>query len=199
MISNLSEIEAGTTDPAKALPQEPWYVLRVRSNCEKKVSDGLISRGVEEFLPTYRCRSYWSDRVKWIDRPLFSGYVFCRLGDGPWSRITQVPGVIGPVSFGSRPAPVDFAEMAALRKMVGSSAPLFPVVFLRTGQRVMVKRGPLAGLEGILERIGKDCRVLVSVSLLHRSVAAEVDAEWVVPIPEARISSSRLEASRAAA
>jgi transcription antitermination factor NusG len=157
----------------------PWHALRVRSNFERKAADFLHAVGLEEFLPSYRCRSYWSDRVKWVERPLFPGYVFCRFNFGNSLKVMQTPGVVEVVNFGGKPAPVDEAEIEALRVLVHSSAPLFPRAFLRLGQRVVIKHGPLAGVEGILEKFEKGCRIVVSVSLLQRSVAAEVDAEWV--------------------
>jgi transcription antitermination factor NusG len=74
---------------------------------------------------------------------------------------------------------VDHGEIEALLMMMRSSVPLFPHAFLRVGQRVSIERGPLAGLEGILERLDKNCRIVVSISLLQRSVSAQIDAEWV--------------------
>ena len=168
--------------PVQNLPQnEPlnWYALRIRSNFEKKAADSLQQRGLEGFLPSYKQRSYWSDRVKWVDRPLFPGYVFCRFTMKDWLPVMQTPGVLDSVSFGGKPAPVDAGEMATLVELVKSPVPLFPRAFLNVGQRVVIKRGPLSGLEGILERFDKECRIVVSVSLLQRSVSATIDAEWV--------------------
>jgi len=156
-----------------------WYALRVRSNFEKKAADALRARGLEEFLPAYRLRSNWSDRVKWIEKPLFPGYVFCRFDSHNWLPVMQVPGIIEAVQFGGRPVPVDVAEINALQVLVQSDLPLFRRAFLHVGQKVKILRGPLTGLEGILEKFEKECRIVVSVTLLQRSVSAEIDAEWV--------------------
>jgi transcription antitermination factor NusG len=168
--------------PAQDPPQAEtprWYALRVRSNFERKAADSLHRRDLEQFLPSYRQRSYWSDRMKWVERPLFPGYVFCRFSMRDWLSVMQTPGVVQAVNFGGVPAPVDDGEIEALARLVSSSVPLFPRAFLNVGQRVEIKRGPLTGLEGILERFEKECRIVVSVSLLQRSVSAEIDAEWV--------------------
>lgn len=173
------------TVPMQAIlrPAEtPWYALRVRSNFERKSADLLSESGFEQFSPTYRCRSYWSDRMKWVDRPLFPGYVFCRFELRNRLTVLQTPGVVQAVSFGGRLVPVDDREIESLRILLRSPLPLFPRAFLHTGQRVMIKRGPLTGVEGIIEEFGKNCRIVVSVALLQRSVSAEVDAEWLTGI-----------------
>jgi transcription antitermination factor NusG len=171
-----------TSDEIADSPPLNWYALRVRSNFERKAADSLQQRGLEHFLPSYKQRSYWSDRVKVIERPLFPGYVFCRFGMKDWILAMQTPGVLQTVSFAGKPAPVIDAEIEALYTLVRSPVPLFPRAFLNVGQRVRIKQGPLTGLEGILERFEKECRIVVSVTLLQRSVSAAIDAEWVVSV-----------------
>ena len=160
----------------------PWFAVQVRSNFEKKSSEFLRLRGFEQFSPTYRCRSYWTDRTKWVDRPLFPGYIFCRFDPTSWLPVLQAPGVVRPVSFAGKPVPVEESEIVSLRVLVNSPLPLFPRAFLHVGQRIRIKFGPLTGLEGILEELGKNCRIVVSVTLLQRSVSAEIDAEWVTAL-----------------
>lgn len=159
--------------------QSCWYALRVRSNFEKKTANFLNQRGFEEFMPTYEARRYWSDRVKLVERPLIPGYVFCRFDAARRLPIMQAPGVVQIVSFGSEPIPVDEAEIESLRALVRSAVPLFPRIFLHVGERVVIQRGPLNGVEGILEKFQKGYRIVVSISLLQRSVSAEIDADWV--------------------
>jgi transcription antitermination factor NusG len=177
-------VEADTTgaSPVPAGGTWPWYALRVRSNFERKSAELLHQKGLEEFLPSYRRRSRWSDRTKWVERPLFPGYLFCRFDPQNWLPVLQTPGVVHAVGFGGKPVPVEEAEIESLRTLVRSSVPLFPQAFLRVGQKVRIKTGPLAGVEGILEQFEKNCRITVSISLLQRSVSAEIDAEWVAGI-----------------
>lgn len=160
----------------------PWYALRVRSNFERKSAELLRQKGLEEFLPSYRKRSRWSDRTKWVERPLFPGYLFCRFDPQNWLPVLQTPGVVHAVGFGGKPVPVEEAEIESLRTLVRSAVPLFPQAFLRVGQKVRIKAGPLTGVEGILEQFEKNCRITVSITLLQRSVSAEIDAEWVAGI-----------------
>jgi transcription antitermination factor NusG len=160
----------------------PWFALRVRSNFERKSADLLGQKGLEQFLPTYRRRTRWSDRTKWVERPLFPGYLFCRFDPENWLPVLQTAGIVHAVSMGGRPIPVEEAEIESLRTLVKSSLPLFPQAFLRIGQKVRIQHGPLAGVEGILEQFEKNCRIVVSVSLLQRSVSAEINAEWIAGI-----------------
>jgi transcription antitermination factor NusG len=117
-----------------------------------------------------------------VERPLFPGYVFCRFDQGDRLPILVTPGVVGVVGLGKTPVPIPEAEMKAVEGIVRSGLPATPWPFLRVGQRLVMERGPLAGIEGILQEIKSRYRFIVSVNLLQRSVAAEVEAEWVRPV-----------------
>lgn len=159
-----------------------WFALKVRSNFEKKSAEILREKGYQEFAPSYRSRRYWSDRVKLIDQPLFPGYVFCRFNPNHFLPVLQTAGVLQVVGFGGKLAPVDDRELVSLRTLINSSVPLFQRAFLQVGQKVLIKRGPLAGVEGILEEVRKGFRIVVSISLLQRSVTAEIDSNWVTAV-----------------
>jgi len=158
-----------------------WYALRVRSNSEWAVSTALTSKDYESFLPTYRTRRRWSDRMKEIEAPLFQGYTFCRFDATRRLPILTTPGVVSIVGSTAGPIPVDDREIASVRGMVASGAVIGPWPFLREGQYVAVERGPLAGVEGIVVSFKGQYRLAVSVSLLQRSVAVEIDRNWVRP------------------
>jgi transcription antitermination factor NusG len=142
----------------------------------------LRETGYEEFLPTYKLESRWTDRTKIIDQPLFSGYVFCRLNLNDRLPVLQVPGVVGLVGVGKVPAPVPEEELERVRALVRSGLLVTPWPFLEVGQSVLIERGPLAGLEGILQRFKGKLRIVVSVTLLQRSVSAEIDRAWIRPL-----------------
>lgn len=161
---------------------ENWYALRVRSNHETVVQSGLRSRGFEEFLPVYRARSRWSDRVKVIQRPLFPGYVFARFDASNRLPVLMLPGFVHIVGFGNGPEPVDEKELHAIRRFVDSGLPITPWPYLREGEMVVVQHGALAGLEGIVLRATDSLRLVVSLNLLQRSVAVELDRESVKPL-----------------
>jgi transcription antitermination factor NusG len=90
--------------------------------------------------------------------------------------------VVQVVGFGGKLAPVDDLELASLRTLISSSVPLFQRAFLQVGRKVLIKRGPLAGVDGILEEVRKGFRIVVSISLLQRSVTAEIDSNWVTAV-----------------
>lgn len=166
-----------------------WYVLRVRSRFENTVAAHLRGRGYEWFLPLYKCRRRWSDRYKEIELPLFPGYVFCQLNPLNRLPVLSIPGVVHIVGVGQVPLPVDEAEIVAIQTAIRSGLPRQPWPFLQIGHKVRVEYGPLCGIEGILLRFGSHQRLVLSVVLLQRSVAVQVDESWVQPsTPERRNS-----------
>jgi transcription antitermination factor NusG len=178
MVSSISPI---VTSAAETSPH-PWLALTVRPRHEKSVALHLSGKGYTQYLPLYRSRRQWSDRVQHVDLPLFAGYVFSRFDPLRRLPVLTIPGVLSLVSFGQGPEPVDAAELEAIRRIAESGVPVEPWPFLKIGQRVLVERGPLAGLEGVLLKMRSQCRIVVSVTMLQRSVAAEVGRDCISPI-----------------
>jgi len=164
----------------------PWFAVRVRSNHERVAAAHLRERGYEEFSPSWKTERRWSDRTKEMDQFFFPGYVFCRLNPLDRLPVLTAPGVVDLVSFGKIPAPVPELEIENVRRMVQSGLFVMPWPFLELGHRVLIERGPLAGVEGILDEVKGKCRLVVSVQLLQRSVSAEVDRDWIRPLPVGR-------------
>lgn len=133
-------------------------------------------------MPLYATRRRWSDRLKEIQLPLFDGYVFCKLDLLYRMPVLTIPGVIQFVGIGKTPAPIAENEIVALQSAVKSGLPLMPWPFLKIGQRVLVEHGPLRDLEGILMKAKGSHRLILSLSLLQRSVAVEVDRDCVAPV-----------------
>lgn len=154
-----------------------WYAAHTRSNFEKRVAAELEAKGVEPYLPAYQEIHQWKDRRKRVEVPVFPGYVFVRLSDSPARRLAvlQTAGVLRLLGHGGAPEPVDDAELEALRRLLKSNPRCLAHPFLREGARVRVKRGALAGVEGILARLKNQSRLVISVALLAQSVAVEVD------------------------
>ena len=164
----------------------PWYALRVKSRYENTVATHLQGRGYESFLPVYKCQRRWSDRFKEIELPLFSGYVFCQFSPLNRLPILSIPGVVHVVGVGRTPIPMDESEIAAIQAAIKSGLPSQPWPFLQVGHRVRIEYGPLCGLEGILSGFRGHQRLVLSVTLLQRSIAVQVDAAWVQPLPPDR-------------
>lgn len=159
-----------------------WYAVRVKSNCEQMTSAAIRSRGYEEFLPLYRSRRRWSDRVREVQAPLFPGYVFARLDPHNRLPILSLSSVVGIVSIAKKPAPIPDFEIEAVRRVLETGAHCGPWPFLNAGQLIRIERGPLTGLEGILLQVKNRYRLVISVSILQRCVAVEVDQDSIRPI-----------------
>jgi len=173
----------GLVDRPRDSITHPWFALRVRSNYERIAELHLRDRGYVQFAPSYKVERQWSDRKKEIDRFLFPGYVFCRLDYHDRLPVLTIPGVVDVVGFGKTPASIPEEEIERIQRLVESGLLVKPWPFLEVGQTVLIERGPLAGMEGILAEEKGQCRLVVSVHLLKRSVAAEVDRTWVRPVP----------------
>jgi len=159
--------------------ESPWFALRVRSRYEHTVAAHLQGRGYESLLPLYKCRHRWSDRFKEIELPLFPGYVFCQFDSLNRLPILSIPGVVYVVGVGRTPVPIDENEIAAIQAAVKSGLPRQPWPFLEIGHRVRIECGPLCGVQGILLGFRGHHRLVLSVTLLQRSVAVQVDEAWV--------------------
>lgn len=170
----------------------PWFAIRVRSNRERVVGLHLRERGYEEYSPSYTVEQQWSDRKKTIDRFLFPGYVFCRLDPNVRLPVLTVPGIVGLVGLGKIPAPIPDDEIVRVRSLVQSGLLVTPWPYLKVGDFVLIERGPLAGLEGILQRVKGKYRIVVSINLLQRSVSAEIDRDWVRPLKHSSLSKETL-------
>jgi transcription antitermination factor NusG len=160
----------------------PWFAVRTRSNFEQLTATLLRSKGLEEFLPAAMTRRRWSDRVKTIETPLFPGYVFCRFDVQNRLPVLTTPGVVGIVGIGKQPVAIPDHEIANIRSILRSGLAAQPWPFLRVGERILIDRGPLAGTEGILLRMKGEWRLVASIDLLQRSIAVEVDRDWVKPV-----------------
>jgi transcription antitermination factor NusG len=167
---------------ADSIAPAPWVALVVRPRLERKVQEGLAANGLETFVPWHGVRRRWSDRVKVLEQNLFPGYVFCRSTYAERLVVMNQPGVQWVVSFERTPALIPDAEIASLRRAVTSGLPLDPWPFLKAGQRVRIEAGVLAGLEGTLARDPAAWRIVVSVSMLQRSIAVQVDRDMVRPL-----------------
>ncbi|MHB8413553.1 MAG: transcription termination/antitermination protein NusG [Candidatus Acidiferrales bacterium] len=161
------------------LIENSWFALSVKSRYEKTVATFLESKGYEWFLPLYKSRRCWSDRIKEMDVPLFPGYLFCRFDIYNRFPVLMIPGVQHIVGGTQLPTPIEASEIEALQVVVNTKLSREPWPFLQLGDRVKIEQGSLAGIEGILLQIKGRHRLVLSVTLLQRSVAVDIDGAWV--------------------
>jgi transcription antitermination factor NusG len=157
----------------------PWHALYTRHQHEKTIADLLTKKGFDVFLPLYNTTHRWKDRTKTLSLPLFPSYVFVKGGLDRQLQILTTPGVYTVLAVAGRAAVIPEEEISAVQRMIANSLDIEPHPFLKCGDCVRVKSGPLDGLEGILIRKKNSVRLVLSVELLMKSVAVEVDA-WAV-------------------
>jgi transcription antitermination factor NusG len=162
---------------------QSWFALQTKPRNEKKVSYLLRQKGYECLAPTYRQRRKWSDRTVEIDLPLFPMYVFCRLGPSVLGKAVSTSGVFKVVGFNGQPAEVAVEEIEALQLLMQSNLLREPWKYLCHGTQVLVETGPLAGVQGIIcaEDDSKE-RLIISVNLLQRSVAVQLDSGTLISV-----------------
>lgn len=158
-----------------------WFALQVRSRWEAPTAELLRGKGYDTLLPTYTSRRKWSDRVKVVESPLFPGYVFCRFDVHNRLPVLITPGVISVVGRGKSPVAVEDAEIQSIQAAIGSGVNLEPWPYMEIGERVRITHDVLDGMEGILTSFKGSHRVIISVTLLRRSVALEIDRSRIVP------------------
>ena len=162
-----------------------WYALHVKPRFEKFVTTQLEQKGYETLLPTYLSKRQWSDRVKTLSLPMFPGYLFCRFDAHSRFPIVVTPGVMAILGSGRVPAPVEESEIVSVRHVMASGAYVEPCAYIAVGELVRVESGPLEGLAGIVLRTKGSERLVVSVSLLQRSVSVELDRYSIKPLRRA--------------
>jgi transcription antitermination factor NusG len=183
--TEVTENESGSNRQADNLdpicyPQ--WYALRIRSRFAGIASEVLRSKGYELYCPSFKIRRQWTDRVVTAESPLFPGYLFCCFDLIKRSDILATPGMIGIVGIGNNPIPVEYEELEAIRVVLksGLSAQRWP--YFNVGSPIRIEHGPLAGVQGTLLSADRMDKFVVSVNLLQRSVAVEIDPTWVRPV-----------------
>jgi transcription antitermination factor NusG len=163
------------TTAANGCAEPRWYAAYTLANHEKRVAEQLECKLIEQFLPVYGCVRRWKDRRMELQVPLFPGYVFVRIPLEARLEILQLRSVVRLVGFNGYPVALPDDEIEALRRALHQRLRTEPHPYLRIGRRVRIRSGPLQGMEGILVNHKGNYRVVLSIELIMRSIAAEVD------------------------
>jgi transcription antitermination factor NusG len=157
-----------------------WFAFRVRPRHEKAVALQLREKEQEYFLPVVRETRKWGNRLTLVDLPLFPGYIFGRSQRWALLPILKTPGVTDVLRAGSHPAPVEEHEIQALKTAIRANVHIEPYPYIEAGEKVHINDGPLAGLGGVVVDVRNARRLVLSLTLLHRSVLVELDPASVV-------------------
>lgn len=176
-----SVVPPAAESPAEYLMTR-WYAAYTCARHEKRVAEQLQQREVEYFLPLYESLRRWADRRKLVQLPLFPGYVFVRIALKDRLQVLEIPSVTYLVGFNGHPVPLPDVEVEAIRTCAALRNGVEPHPYLRVGKRARIIRGPLRGLEGILLRRRGRCRFVISLELIMRSVAVEVEEADLSPL-----------------
>ena len=168
------------TEASKAYRQHPWFALKVNTRSEDLACRALSNRGYEVFSPTFPERRRYTDRFKVVDTPILAGYVLIRWEENSKVPILSCPAVQNFVSFGGRPEPVPERTVADIGRMLNNGGR--PVPYLTVGRRVRVETGVLAGIEGTYLRQANGGQLVISVDMIQRSVALQIDEDHVRPL-----------------
>jgi len=175
--------------------QWPWFALLVRTSREKTANTLLENAGYESFLPISKYMRRWSDRMKEVEVPLFPGYLFCRMNPHNRLPVLMTPGVIQIVGVGKTPMPVGEEEIAAIQRVGKSGLSTMPWPYLGVGHVARIDDGPLRGMTGIVIKIKSGWKLVLSVNLLQRSVAVEIDRSWIGAAYPARSTANQIASS----
>ena len=159
--------------------QWPWFAILARTGRERNATLLLENTGYECYLPVSKLVRKWSDRVKETEVPLFPGYFFCRMNPHNRLPVLTTPGVMQIVGVGKTPVAVEEQEIAAIQCAGKSGIPIMPWPYMEVGHLARIKEGPLKGLTGIVVKVKSIAKLVLSVSLLQRSVAVEIDRSWI--------------------
>jgi len=156
-----------------------WYAVHTRYRSEAGVSEQLTSKGYSILYPSYKAVRRWKRRTSLVRMPLFPGYIFCKLDVQDRLPVLITPGVVGIVGTGKTPVPVDDREIRSIETAMQADANSQPYPYLRPGRQVEIPEGPLRGLTGTIVSMKNNYRMVVSVTLLQRSMAVEIEAYWL--------------------
>lgn len=181
-----------------ALSDGDWIAVQTYCGYEKSVGEGLQKRNYEQFTPLHIGRRTRRGREEVIERAVFPGYVFCRFVRCPTYRIVDIPAVVRLVGISSGPIKIEDEAIENIRILVTSGVYSEPWRFIAPGETVLVAHGALRGARGVLVEAKMGTRLIISVAILGRAVAVEVNAADVVPLTTFEKRLALMERTRAA-
>ncbi len=173
---NFRSANSGNDEDGRAA----WFAVQVKPRHDKVAAELLEQRGIVSFLPLYTSKRRWSDRVQDVEVPLFPGYLFALLDPGRRAPLLCTPGVVRLIGVGNTPVQIAEEELAAIGVAVQSKSHCEPVTKVVVGDRVRIRSGPLKGQEGVLTHFKNKDRLVLSISLVERSIAVEIQGDWLV-------------------
>ena len=153
-----------------------WYAVYTRSRAEKKVNTELVKKGIETYLPLLKERRQLSDRIKMIEEPLLSGYIFVKVSNKEYYDVLVTPGAIRYVSFEGKPTPIPDCQIEDLKIFINNKDCKIEVTseHIRKGDFIKVVYGPLKNVSGEVVEIRGKRRILLRFNSLGYCIHAEM-------------------------
>ncbi len=160
-----------------------WYAIYTKPRWEKKVAAGLDEKGIENYLPLIKTLKIWSDRKKWVQEPLFRSYIFVHVSEKDYIPALQTPGTVKYVSFEKKAVSIPPLQIEAVKTFIESGEDLLAnIPEMKPGDRVLVTRGPLNGLEGNLVEFQQKHRVRIMIDGIRQSLHLNLPLSHLKPI-----------------
>jgi transcription antitermination factor NusG len=175
-----SPIDAPMCGPGPSRAASQWFAVYTQSRHEHRVAQHFATQAIQHFLPLYRAQRQWKDRRATLELPLFPNYLFVQIALEARVAVLRTPGVVGFVSSGAKPSPLDDYEIETLRSGLHLRK-VTPHSYLVVGERVRIRSGPMRGLEGVLVRQNNSDRVVITLSQIKQSIAVEISADELEP------------------
>jgi transcription antitermination factor NusG len=194
-----SEASGGVANRLLGTGGPQWFALAVKPRYDKAVARMLEIKGFQTFVPLYTKQHKYVGRCKNSELPLFPGYVFCRFNALTRLPILTTPGVLQILGTGNMPIPLSETEITSLQTAIQAQLLMQPFPFLQVGRKVRIDAGVLAGVEGIVIRVKPCPRLVISITLLQRSVLLELDRDQVIAERVPRQATSKCAARQSCA
>lgn len=163
-----------------------WFAVYIKSRAEKKAQTELQLKNIETFLPLQRKLRQWSDRKKWVEMPLISGYLFVRISRKEYDSVLQSAHVVSYVRFEGSAAKIPDNQIDYLKLMLKQENLDIEITQenFEPGQMVEVVAGPLIGLRGKLVLVKGKNKVAVELEQLGYSASIEIATEDIRPLDD---------------
>ena len=156
-----------------------WFAFYTKSRHEKSVNNTLKNNGYEVYLPLLRERKKWSDRKKWVEYPLFKSYIFIKIEPKDSIFALKTPGIVKMIKFGDSPSPIPDQIILSLKLMIEGGYNPQPTDYFLKGDPVIIKDGPLRGLEGEIIKVHNEDRFIIHVHTIQHSISIKIDRAYL--------------------
>ncbi len=159
-----------------------WIAVYTKPRHEKLVLSQFTEKGIDSYLPLIRQRHRWSDRMKWVEIPIFKSYIFAHVELKDNLEVLQTRGVNHIVKFQNKIAVIPDVQITSLRKIIDGGFDPFPSDYFVIGDDVEVIGGPLRGINGIVSRNDTSDKLIIKINVIQHAVAVQIERKYLKPV-----------------